>query len=135
MFIECPSTGVRKSSYYNSHSNNLLKGSGFVGTEGQHFIIDAFECRSDILNNEEQLKQLLTKAVDEIGMEILSTHFHSFTPQGVTGLIGLSTSHFSIHTWPEHGYAAFDLYTCGNYDLWSVLKGIFQKFEAQSVMF
>ena len=104
-----------------------------MDSKGQHFIVDAFECRSDILNNAEQLKELLTKAINQLGMEILSTHFHSFTPQGVTGVIGISTSHFSIHTWPEHGYAALDLYTCGDHDLWLALKEILQKIEAKNV--
>ena len=58
-----------------------------MDSKGQHFIVDAFECRSDTLNNAEQLKELLTKAINQLGMEILSTHFHSFTPQGVTGVI------------------------------------------------
>lgn len=76
-----------------------------MDTKGQHLIIDAFECQSAILNNAEQLKELLSKAIEHIGMEILSTHFHSFSPQGVTGVIGISTSHFSIHT-------------CRNMDMW-----------------
>ncbi len=98
---------------------------------GQHLIIDAFECDEDILNDEELLKTLLINTVNELGMEILSTHFHSFSPQGVTGVIGISTSHFSIHTWPEHGYAALDLYTCGNQNLWTILKELLIKFKAR----
>jgi spermidine synthase len=104
-----------------------------MDTKGQHLIIDAFECQSAILNDAEQLKELLTKAIEHIGMEILSTHFHSFSPQGVTGVIGISTSHFSIHTWPEHGYVALDLYTCGNQEIWPTLKGILHKMEAKRV--
>lgn len=99
--------------------------------KGQHLIIDAYECKEDILNNAEQLEELLTKAIDQLGMEILSTHFHSFSPQGVTGVIGISTSHFSIHTWPEHGYAALDLYTCGNQDIWPALNAILHKIQAK----
>lgn len=76
------------------------------------------------------LEELLTKTVADLEMEILSTHFHSFTPQGVTRTIGISTSHFSIHTWQEHGYAALDLYTCGNQDLWPALKNILVKMKA-----
>jgi spermidine synthase len=104
-----------------------------LDSKGQHFIVDAFECRSDILNDAKKLKKLLTKAIKQLGMEILSTHFHSFTPQGVTGVIGISTSHFSIHTWPEHGYAALDLYTCGDHDIWLALKEILQKIKAKNV--
>lgn len=100
-------------------------------TNGQHLIIDAFECQKDILNSSEQLDELLTNAIKALGMEILSSHFHSFTPYGVTGVIGISTSHFSIHTWPEHGYAALDLYTCGDQNLWPSLEEILHKMQAK----
>ena len=102
-----------------------------MDSKGQHLIIDAYECQSDILNSAEQLRELLTNTINDLGMEILSTHFHSFTPQGVTGVIGISTSHFSVHTWPEHGYAALDLYTCGDQEIGKALKGILEKLEAK----
>jgi spermidine synthase len=104
-----------------------------MDTKGHHFIIDAFECQADILNNAKKLKELLTNAINDLGMKILSSHFHHFSPQGVTGVIGISTSHFSIHTWPEHGYAALDLYTCGNQDIWPALKNILHQLEAKRV--
>lgn len=101
--------------------------------KGQHLIIDAYECQPDILNDAGRLKEVLTKAIDDIGMEILSVHFHSFSPQGVTGVIGISTSHFSIHTWPEQGYAALDLYTCGNQEIWPAFKEILHQIDAKRV--
>jgi spermidine synthase len=101
-------------------------------TKGKHLIADALGCRSDVLNDADRLQQILTKAVEALGMKILSTQFHSFTPQGVTGTIIISTSHFSIHTWPERGYAALDFYTCGNVDLWGQLKHILGVLEAKS---
>ncbi|WP_088068095.1 adenosylmethionine decarboxylase [Gottfriedia luciferensis] len=104
-----------------------------MNTEGKHLIIDAFECQSDILNDAEGLKKLLTKAIENLGMEIISVHFHSFSPQGVTGVIGISTSHFSIHTWPEERYAALDLYTCGNQELWPTIKDILYKLKARRI--
>ena len=48
------------------------------------------------------------------GVEILSRWFTSFNPIGVSGVVIIAESHFSIHTWPEKGYAALDFYTCGN---------------------
>ncbi|MEH7178965.1 adenosylmethionine decarboxylase [Neobacillus vireti] len=104
-----------------------------MDSKGQHLIVDAFNCQHDILNDAEQLKEVLIKAIDDIGMEILSVNFHSFSPQGVTGVIGISTSHFSIHTWPEKGYAALDLYTCGEQDIWPAFKDILQKIKAKRV--
>ena len=98
--------------------------------KGQHFVIDAFECDVNLLDQADLLKELLTKAVDDLEMEILSTYFHSFTPQGVTGVIVISTSHISIHTWPEHGYAALDLYTCGEQEIWPILRELLVKMKA-----
>ena len=102
-----------------------------MDTNGLHLVIDAFECQNEILNNAVELEELLTKAIKQLGMEILSSHFHSFTPIGVTGVIGISTSHFSIHTWPEHGYAALDLYTCGDQDIWPALEEILTTMQAK----
>ena len=84
--------------------------------EGKHIIIDGFECDSSHLNNIKYIENLCKKAALDAGMVVLSSQFYQFQPQGVTGLLLLSTSHMSIHTWPEEGYASLDLYTCGNQD-------------------
>jgi spermidine synthase len=102
-----------------------------VDTKGQHIIIDAFDCQPDLLNQVNKLKELLTNAAMDAGMEILWSHFHPFHPQGVTGVILLSTSHFSIHTWPEQGYAALDLYTCGNVDVLPSIESVVHQLGAK----
>lgn len=84
--------------------------------KGKHIIIDAFECDSDLLNNKTYLEQLLIKVAKNGQMKILSSYFYPFHPQGLTGMIVLASSHISIHTWPEEGYAALDIYTCGDKD-------------------
>lgn len=55
----------------------------------------------------------MLEATRRTGATILGHHFHRFTPHGVSGVVVLAESHFAIHTWPEHGYAALDLFTCG----------------------
>ncbi|WP_223812070.1 adenosylmethionine decarboxylase [Geobacillus sp. 46C-IIa] len=96
--------------------------------EGKHLILDAFACDPSLLNNPAYLEQLLRAAAQNAGMNILYSYFHPFHPQGVTGMIVLTTSHMSIHTWPEENYASVDFYTCGEYDPLSqtdfLLKGI-----------
>jgi S-adenosylmethionine decarboxylase len=87
-----------------------------LNIEGKHIIIDGFDCDSSHLNNVIYLENLCKNAALNAGMEILSSHFYQFQPQGVTGLLLLSTSHMSIHTWPEESYASIDFYTCGNHD-------------------
>lgn len=85
--------------------------------KGQHLIIDAFSCNSEILNNKILLEKLLKDAALKAEMEVLFSYFHQFQPQGITGILVLSTSHISIHTWPEKEYASLDFYTCGEHDL------------------
>jgi S-adenosylmethionine decarboxylase len=59
------------------------------------------------------IRQALISAAEEVGAHILGDTFHRFTPQGVTGIVAIAESHISIHTWPEYGYAAVDVFTCG----------------------
>lgn len=82
--------------------------------KGKHFIFDLYGCDYHELDNPALLEKLLTGAANAARMEILHTHFHKFTPQGVTGMLLLSTSHISVHTWPEYGYAAFDVFSCSD---------------------
>ncbi|PLT33168.1 adenosylmethionine decarboxylase [Bacillus sp. V5-8f] len=85
--------------------------------QGKHIIIDAFECDALHLNNITYLEALCNKAAMDAGMEVLNSYFYPFQPQGLTGFLLLSTSHLSIHTWPEERYASLDFYTCGDQDL------------------
>ena len=85
-------------------------------TEGKHIIMDASGCNPEILNNLEVLKQILKDAAQRANATVLDVAFHHFTPQGVSGVVVISESHLSIHTWPEYGYAALDFYTCGDAD-------------------
>lgn len=90
--------------------------------KGQHLVVDAYDCCPELLNDTEALKRLMLDALRELNLEVLLAYFHPFSPQGVTGVIAISTSHFTIHTWPEHGYAALDFYTCSLDDGWPALK-------------
>ncbi len=55
---------------------------------------------------------MVTAAID-CGAIVLGESFHHFNPQGVSGVVVIAESHLSIHTWPEYGYAAADIFTCG----------------------
>jgi S-adenosylmethionine decarboxylase len=55
----------------------------------------------------------MVKAAIDCGAVVLGNSFHHFNPQGVSGVVVIAESHISIHTWPEHGYAAVDVFTCG----------------------
>ena len=83
-------------------------------SDGRHLILDLYDCDREILNDYKGLEALLTTALQMSNATILRIFGHKFEPQGVTLLALLAESHASIHTWPQVGYAAIDLYTCGN---------------------
>lgn len=81
---------------------------------GRHVLAEFFECNSNILNNPELIEKLMVEAALECGATIVQKCFHMFNPYGVSGVVIISESHLAIHTWPELGYAAVDLFTCGD---------------------
>ena len=81
---------------------------------GRHILAEYYGCDTTILTNLEFLEQSMRKAVKNSGATIIDSTFHHFSPQGVSGVIVIAESHMAMHTWPEHGYAAVDFFTCGN---------------------
>jgi S-adenosylmethionine decarboxylase len=80
---------------------------------GKHLLLELKDCNSRILNDLDFLRTVLVDAAVEAGAKVLSDSFHRFSPQGVSGVVVIAESHLSIHTWPEYGYAAVDIFTCG----------------------
>ena len=80
---------------------------------GRHFLLELKDCDREMLNDLEALKESLNSAATECGAEVLGDSFHRFSPQGVSGVVVIAESHLFVHTWPEHGYAAIDIFTCG----------------------
>ena len=83
-------------------------------TVGHHYIAEASGCKPEILGKVEAVEQILVRAAEVAGVTIWSISFHRFSPNGVSGVIVISESHLSVHTWPEYGYAAVDIFTCGS---------------------
>jgi S-adenosylmethionine decarboxylase len=83
-------------------------------SNGRHLILDLYGCDQELLDDYEELERLLQVALNMAGAKILRVFGEKFQPQGVTLLALLAESHASIHSWPELGYAAIDLYTCGD---------------------
>lgn len=79
----------------------------------QHLILDCYGCPPHLLDDLEIVESVMLKTAAKINAQILKSHFHKFAPQGVSGMVLIAESHLSIHTWPERGYAALDLFTCG----------------------
>jgi len=81
---------------------------------GNHLLIELYDCNRQIINNVIKIEELLLESVKISGATALNQSFHKFSPHGVSGVVVISESHFSIHTWPEYGYCALDIFTCGN---------------------
>jgi S-adenosylmethionine decarboxylase len=80
---------------------------------GTHLIIDLIQ--AERLDELDHIEQTLRRCVDEAGATLLHIHLHHFTPNGgVSGVAVLAESHISIHSWPEYGYAALDVFMCGH---------------------
>ncbi len=82
---------------------------------GKHITVDMYGCSYDILDNPEFIKQAMLTAIKDANMTLISFSSHKFEPQGLTALALLAESHLSIHTYPEIGYAAIDVFTCGDH--------------------
>ena len=85
-------------------------------TLGRHLIVEFHGCNPETLNNLEFLEQSFGRAALETGATIVGKSFRCFSPQGISGVVVIEESHLTVHTWPEKGYAAVDIYTCGDCD-------------------
>ena len=82
---------------------------------GKHLILELKDCDRKRLSDFNFLRATLLSACRAAGATILQDSFHTFPPyDGVSGVVIIAESHLSLHTWPEHGYAAIDIFTCGN---------------------
>lgn len=80
---------------------------------GTHLLVELRDCDRKALDNLPFIRETFLHAAEEVGAHVLGYKFHRFSPQGVTGIVAIAESHLSIHTWPEFGYAAVDIFTCG----------------------
>jgi S-adenosylmethionine decarboxylase len=87
---------------------------GVPDVSGKHCVQELYRANSAKLNDEAYLRTALAAAAEASNATLLDIRTHAFEPQGVTGFALLAESHISIHTWPEHGYAAVDVFTCGD---------------------
>lgn len=84
---------------------------------GKQLVLELYECPLEIIDNQHIVEQALLATAAAIQATVVDIVFHKFSPQGVSGVVVIMESHIAIHTWPEHGYAAVDIFTCGDMDL------------------
>jgi S-adenosylmethionine decarboxylase len=99
---------------------------------GRHVLAELYGCTFESLDDLKLVEQHMKAAALAAGAEIIECVFHKFSPQGVSGVVVISESHLAIHTWPELGYAAVDVFTCGEkVDPWDACKYLVDKFRAE----
>ena len=98
---------------------------------GRHVLAEIYDCSYDLLNDVGKVEKIMVSAALEAGAEIREVVFHKFSPQGVSGVIVISESHLAVHTWPELGYAAVDVFTCGeSVNPWDACNYLTKHFKA-----
>ncbi|MBI4241673.1 MAG: S-adenosylmethionine decarboxylase proenzyme [Candidatus Rokubacteria bacterium] len=80
---------------------------------GRHLLLELFDCDAELLNDLDAVKTALVEAARRARATIVDVVFHEFNPFGISGVVVIAESHLSIHTWPEHRYAAVDIFSCG----------------------
>ena len=101
---------------------------------GRHILAEIYGCNFDILNDIKKIEEIMVNSALEAGAEVREFVFHKFSPQGVSGVVVISESHLAIHTWPELGYAAVDVFTCGDkVNPWDACKYLTEKLNAKRI--
>ncbi|WP_291733167.1 adenosylmethionine decarboxylase [Leisingera sp. F5] len=103
-------------------------GKVFAGT---HLIIEVMKGTG--LDCEARIQKAFRDCVDVCGATLLHIHTHKFSPQGVSGVAVLAESHISVHTWPEIGYGAFDVFMCGDAEPWKAVGVLKEAFNTDMV--
>ena len=113
-----------------SRDDHFIRDGGTVYA-GTHLIIEV--CNGHGLDDEARIRKAFVDCVDTCGATLLHIHTHKFSPQGVSGVAVLAESHISVHTWPEIGYGAFDVFMCGDAQPWRAVEVLSRAFGTADV--
>lgn len=98
---------------------------------GRHILVEFYGCNRKKLNDLKFIQNIMIGAAEHAKATVVEDVFHKFNPHGVSGVVVIAESHLAIHTWPEYGYAAVDLFTCGAHvDPWDAFMYLNEKLEA-----
>lgn len=99
---------------------------------GRHLIAELQGCDPEKLSRAEEVERLLLNAAKSSGLTVIDVKTHYFSP-GATSMVIIGESHLSIHTWPEYGYAAVDVFVCGGRDPRRALEVIVKELKPRKV--
>jgi S-adenosylmethionine decarboxylase len=81
-------------------------------TLGTHILMEMYGCDPEMLKDKEKIEKVMNESAIKSKAKIVKSFFHQFKPYGVSGVVVIEESHYTIHTWPEHSYAAIDFFYC-----------------------
>ena len=101
---------------------------------GNHILVEFMRCEPNIMNDVSAIERDMVEAAKKAGATVINSTFHHFSPYGVSGVVVIEESHLAIHTWPEYGYAAVDIFTCGeSIDPWAIQEHLRDCLESENV--
>jgi spermidine synthase len=101
---------------------------------GRHILVEFNGCSPEILNDVSVIESAMVDAAQKAGATVIQSSFHHFSPFGVSGVVVIQESHLAIHTWPEYGVAAIDLFTCDpNLKAEAAIAYIAESLEARAI--
>ena len=98
---------------------------------GKHLIAELFNCNESHISDSKKVEEIMLMAAKLTKTTVVKHFFHEFMPYGVSGVVVIAESHFTIHTWPEFAYAAVDIFTCGDIDCQIAIDHIKNEFESK----
>ncbi|MBY6134498.1 adenosylmethionine decarboxylase [Leisingera sp. XS_AS12] len=123
-------TAIADSLVDSDREDHFIRKNGKVFA-GTHLIIEVMKGTG--LDCEERIQKAFRRMVEVCGATLLHIHTHKFSPQGVSGVAVLAESHISVHTWPEIGYGAFDVFMCGDAEPWNAVDVLKEAFATDMV--
>lgn len=99
---------------------------------GRQILVEFYQCDETVLKDVKQIETYMVEACKRAQATVITSTFHEFSPFGVSGVVVIAESHVAIHTWPEFGYAAVDIFTCGEtIEPWILYRYLEEKFASQ----
>ena len=125
--------GARRTGKASPGSRRAEKEANRLHALGTHLLLELRDCNPKTLSNLEFVQESLKNAALEAKATIVEVAFHEFSPFGISGMVVIAESHLAIHTWPEYGFAAVDVFTCGDLiDPRVAAKFLIEKFESKN---
>jgi S-adenosylmethionine decarboxylase len=127
----CPTNNViARDIFDDARDDHFIRRDGKVYA-GTHLILEVVNGFG--LDDEARIQSAFREIVETCGATLLHIHTHKFSPQGVSGVAVLAESHISVHTWPEIGYGAFDVFMCGDAEPWRAIDVLKRAFATDDV--